>query len=181
MSFEITPNAEMKAEEYKVIETFIKFYIDKVLHIQAFNSMRAEEVTKLLKSNLHPFERIDTKKLLNQGEPLTAQEKRELGINARLKVNHDFLKYINLNFVDKTDLFGFITEAEFYGRARAWSEREINRAKKLKASLKLNVDKDSCPQSVDAEGTYSVKQAPLLPLPTCGKKCVCIYLTEVSW
>lgn len=113
MSFEINPNAEMKAEEYKVIETFIKFYIDKVLHIQAFNSMRAEEVTKLLKSNLHPFERIDTKKLLNQGEPLTAQEKRELGINARLKVNHDFLKYINLDFQIKLTYLDLLQKLSF--------------------------------------------------------------------
>lgn len=181
MGFEITPSAEMEAEERKVVDTFIKSYIDELLNNPSFNSLKAKDLINLLKSNVHPFERIDTKKILNQGISLTAQEKRDLGINTRLKVNKEFLNYINLESIDKTELFGFITEAEFYGRARAWSEREINRAKKLKASLKLNVNKDSCPQSIDAERTYSVKQAPLLPLPTCGKKCLCIYLTEVSW
>ncbi|MEG2250959.1 MAG: hypothetical protein RSD09_05200 [Bacilli bacterium] len=181
MSLEITPNLEMEKEELKVIDTFIKTYVNKLLDCQSFNHSKAKEITNLLKVNLELFDRKDTKKLLNYGEPLTAQQKRDLGINTRLKVNNGFLNFINIESIDKTDLFGFITEAEFYARARAWSEREINRAKKLKSTLRLNIDKESCPNSINENGIYTVKNAPLLPLPTCGNKCLCTYFTEVSF
>ncbi|RZG71686.1 hypothetical protein [Acinetobacter sp. WCHAc060025] len=181
MSLEITPNLEMEKEELKVIDTFIKTYVNKLLDYQSFNHSKAKEITKLLKVNLELFERKDTKKVLNYGEPLTAQQKRDLGINTRLKVNNGFLNFINIESIDKTDLFGFITEAEFYARARAWSEREINRAKKLKSTLRLNIDKESCPNSINENGIYTVKNAPLLPLATCGNKCLCTYFTEVSF
>jgi hypothetical protein len=129
----------------------------------------------LLKDNLEPFERKDTKKLLNYGEPLTAQQKRDLEINTRLKVNNGFLSFINTEAIDKTDLFAFITEAEFYARARAWSEREINRAKKFKSTLRLTIDKESCPNSIRENGTYTTKSALLLLLSTCGNKCMYVF------
>ena len=181
MSLGITPSPEMEKEELKVIDTFIKTYVKKLQEYESFNHSKAKEVTKLLKENLEPFERKDTKKLLNYGEPLTAQQKRDLEINTRLKVNNGFLNFINIEAIDKTDLFAFITEAEFYARARAWSEREINRAKKFKSTLRLTVDKESCPNSISEDGTYTTKNAPLLPLPTCGNKCMCMYFTEVSF
>ena len=84
MSLGITPSPEMEKEELKVIDTFIKTYVKKLQEYESFNHSKAKEVTKLLKENLEPFERKDTKKLLNYGEPLTAQQKRDLEINTRL-------------------------------------------------------------------------------------------------
>jgi len=49
MSLEITPNLEMEKEELKVIDTFIKTYVNKLLDCQSFNNSKAKEITNLLK------------------------------------------------------------------------------------------------------------------------------------
>ena len=53
----------MEKEELKVIDTFIKTYVNKLLDCQSFNNSKAKEITNLLKVNLELFERKDTKKL----------------------------------------------------------------------------------------------------------------------
>ncbi|MFW1754593.1 hypothetical protein [Acinetobacter wanghuae] len=181
MSVGIEPNLEMEAEENQFIKIFIQSFLNRLSINPAFNPNTLDDVKFLLVKSIQPFSRYDVIKILNDGEPLTLVEKKELGLNTRLKINRNYLKYINLGFIDKSRPFDFLKEIEFYSRARGWSEREISRAKRMKFSLKLYIDKDTCPESMPFIGNYSTSNAPLLPLISCGKKCLCFYQIDVKW
>lgn len=180
--FGITPTSEMITEEEELLSRFLIYFIEKLTSSPEINKDKLNEIKILIKENLNSFDRKEVKKLLNTGIPLTAIQKKELGFNSRLKICEDYLKFININEVNKDDPFEFLVGAEFYARARSWSLREIQKAKNLGCKkLELYVDEERCPQSFEVKKIYSVNDAPLLPLKTCGNRCVCSYQAVVEW
>lgn len=181
-SLDITPTPEMIREEEELLNQFLMHFIEKLSSSPELNKDKINEINDLIKSNLRAFERKEVKKLLNTGIPLTAIQKKELGFNSRLKICEDYLKFININEINKDDPFEFLVDAEFYARARSWSLRDIQQAKNIGSKkIKLSVDEQTCPQSVKAKKFYIVNDAPLLPLKTCGNRCTCMYTAVVEW
>ena len=181
-SLDITPTPEMIREEEELLNQFLMHFIEKLSSSPEVNKDKINEINNLIKINLSAFERKEVKKLLNSGIPLTAIQKKELGLNSRLKICEDYLKFINLNGINKDDPFEFLVDAEFYARARSWSLREIQQAKKIGSKkIKLTINEETCPRSVKAQKVYSVNDAPSLPLKTCGNKCTCMYTAVVEW
>lgn len=181
-SLDITPTPEMVREEEELLSKFLMYFIEKLTSSPEINKNKINEINYLINSNLSTFDRKEVKKLLNTGIPLTAIQKKELGFNSRLKICEDYLKFININEINKDDPFEFLVDAEFYARARSWSLRDIQRAKKIGSKkLELTVNEETCPQSARAKKNYSVNDAPLLPLKTCGNRCTCMYTAVVEW
>lgn len=182
MNIGIEPNQEMIDAEFRVLKVFIASYIEKVKEMNLFDLSRLGDLEKLLEDNLQPFSRIETLTLLNRGKILSAKEKKDLNLNTRFKIRSELLGYLILDNVNKAKPFESIEELDSYARARAWSDRDINKAKKLKSTfINLTVIEEFCPQSKKMEGRYHIDDAKLLPLATCGKKCLCMYLIEISW
>ncbi|WP_180005472.1 MULTISPECIES: hypothetical protein [unclassified Acinetobacter] len=181
-SLDITPTPLMIREEEELRNQFLMHFVEKLSSYPELNKYKINEINSLIEKNLRVFERIEIKKILNTGTPLTAIQKKEFGFNTRLKICEDYLKFININEVNKDDPFEFLVDTEFYARARSWSSRDIQQAKNIGSKkIKLSVDEEACPQSVKAQKVYLVNDAPLLPLKTCGNRCKCMYTAVVEY
>jgi len=112
-----------------------------------------------------------------------------LSVNTALSVHHNLTDspppktfFIDMNNINKNDPFEVLMDAEFYARARSWSIREINRAKSVGSKkVKLTVMEESCPKSVKVKKTYNIDDVPLLPLKTCGHRCLCMYTAVIEF
>lgn len=178
----VTPNSIMINEEKELLNVFLISLIEKLSLSPEVNENKINEIKSLVKEDLEPFARKNIKKILNSGNPLSLNQKKELGFNSRLKICEDYLNFINLNNINKEDPFEFLTNAEFYAKARSWSNREIQRAKSIGSKqVKLTVCKESCSKSTKVKKIYNINEAPLLPLKTCGNRCLCMYTVVVEF
>jgi len=181
-TFGITPSLKMIDEEKELLNIFSISFIEKISSSNEINKQKISEIKQLIEAELEPFERKSIKKTLNTGNPLTATQKKDLGFNSRLKICENYLNFIDINHINKNDPFEVLTDAEFYARARSWSVREINRAKSIGSKkVKLTVMEENCPKSAKVKKTYNIDDVPLLPLKTCGNRCLCIYTAVVEW
>jgi len=180
-TFGITPSLKMIDEEKELLNMFSISFIEKISSSNEINQQKISEIKQLIEAELEPFERKSIKKTLNTGNPLTAIQKKELGFNSRLKICENYLNFIDMNNINKNDPFEVLTDAEFYARARSWSIREINRAKSVGSKkVKLTVMEENCPKSAKVEKIYNIDDVPLLPLKTCGNRCLCMYTAVVE-
>ena len=181
-TFGITPSLKMIDEEKELLNMFSISFIEKISSSNEINQQKISEIKQLIEAELEPFERKSIKKTLNTGNPLTATQKKELGFNSRLKICENYLNFIDMNNINKIDPFEVLMDAEFYARARSWSIREINRAKSVGSKkVKLTVMEESCPKSVKVKKTYNIDDVPLLPLKTCGNRCLCMYTAVIEF
>lgn len=177
--FSITPNVEQIKEEKEFINSFIEIFISRLNQSNEFEKKQSKNLENLLKRSLEPFQRKEIKKLLNTGQPLTVHQKKEFGFNTRLKICTDYLNFIDISNIDKNNPFNFLVYAEFYARSRSYCFRDIKRCQHLSVKkVKLIVLNESCPNSVQFQGVYDINKAPILPLLTCGNKCLCMYVAE---
>lgn len=79
-SLDITPTPEMIREEEELLNQFLMHFIEKLSSSPELNKDKINEINDLIKSNLRAFERKEVKKLLNTGIPLTAIQKKRIGI-----------------------------------------------------------------------------------------------------
>lgn len=181
-SLGITPSPQMIAEEEELLNFFLISVIEKLSLSEEINQQKIDDIKYLIEAKLEPFERKNIKEVLNTGNPLTAAQKKELGFNSRLKICENYLNFIDLNKINKNAPFDVLTNAEFYARVRSWSSRDIKRAKNLGCKkIKLTVVEENCPKSAKVKKTYNIDDAPLLPLKTCGNRCLCMYAAIVEF
>lgn len=138
---------------------------------------RIPEMIATLRADSTPFGRLNTKTLFN-GEALSAQEKRALGLNVRMKYARKFISCINPRALAAIEPKGALESMHQKAACGEWSTREL---RKLRDSgvcnrVHIRVGSDACKAIRRTAKRHALLAAPELPLPSCGAHfCTCYY------
>jgi len=142
-----------------------------------FKGDKIDILLKLIKDNSKPFSRINTKISFEGESLLSVEEKRNLGLNTRMKYSTEFIDCFNQSSFSEIEPKSALECMHLDAFHKMSRKREIEKFKQLGwvKKVRLNPDNDCC-RAKKLKKIYEIDAVPDLPLPNCEEPyCRCFF------
>lgn len=168
------------SEEARVIEEELRLAKQLIKESGLIKEEKLDQLLMVLAGSRSPFERLAVKQL-TEGEPyLTAEEKKNLGLNSRMKYSKQFIDYFQTDVLPNIEPKSAIENIRLDAWHRAHRQGELDKLKRLGFVSHVKImscdDGGDCKQVIKFKGKYPLDNAPELPLKECNATfCRCYY------
>lgn len=161
---------EERGHNEKVLQLLRK----RVAESRFFRRERAASLIDALRKGSVAFGRVNTKVAFGTGDFLTVREKKELGLNTRMKYSRQFIEYFVPETLVGTEPRSILENMHldaFHVVARA---KEIQKLRRTGLVNQVKLEPGDCRCVISAKKIYSIDAPPELPLKGCNSAfCTC--------
>lgn len=170
----IEPDRDMVAAEHRAFEAMFVDVEARLLRSAVFKPDQVPVLLSKLRATNRPFGRTNVEGAMAGETYLSADEKRALGLNARMKYSHAFIAMCDpqaLATVEPKNHLAVIYVAAYWAAQRIKQLSEFRRIGiVLRVKISPGGEADPC-DLANSKRTFRLDLAPTLPHPKC--KCEC--------
>jgi len=146
-----------------------------------FRSEKIPELMAKIRATTVPFGRNDTRAAFGREPFLTAQEKKALGLNPRMKYSKEFIGYLEPSFLRSIEPKSALENMHLDAFHRVSREKELRQIREVgfrKIEILTCCDARDCESIKRLKKIYAIDDVPELPLPDCDAPyCRCMYIS----